>query len=551
MDCQCGIETTAEHGIISDDARNNAIEKSRGLNMNLLQRFWYVLENYPDSPAIESKNRVINYRELGHVVLQISKSLSNSDVFKAGDFVPVVGGKQVITYAAHLAIIVCGGAFVPTNPRFPQIRTVEAIKRSHSRVVLSTGADSDTIAAISSLVQVIDISEYGDDVPEYENPLHELLKLSKIMHWERSPDDAAYLLFTSGTTGKPKGVKITRGNLEGYLNRVMSLYAINNHDRLSQLFDLTFDLSVHDTFCALLSGACLVIPEPNEQILPIRYLRQRKITVNFCVPSTAQALADLRLLKPGIFPDLRLSLFCGEAMGAELAEQWAESAPNSIIENLYGPTEATIAFTRYRWIADHAKANSVNGLLPIGNPFDGLMYAIADQQDGEGELILIGDQVADGYFEDPKRGSGSFLPADSIPPEIIFCGDHRQLAGANAFKTGDRVRRNEDGTLVFLGRRDTQIKIKGYRADLMEIEHIGRDTFGIGTWVVLPVFDTRGTVKELVAFVHESEADKGSDLSLLATRLPHYMIPVRIHTVSEWPKNASGKLDRKALQARI
>jgi amino acid adenylation domain-containing protein len=519
--------------------------------MLLLQRFWYILEHSPEDPAIEAKGASISYRELGHIVLRLATDLRSCGAFAPRDFVPVVGDKHTMTYAAHLAILICGGAFVPTNSRFPIVRTLDSIKRSHAKLVLSAGADMEKVKALSSLTRIIDILPHGEKLPRYEDPLPELRRLSVEMHWDQAPDAPAYLLFTSGTTGKPKGVMITRGNLEGYLDRVISGYCIGAGDRLSQLFDLTFDLSVHDTFCALLSGACLVIPEANEQILPMHYLRQREITISFCVPSTAQSLADLRQLKPDSFPDLRLSLFCGEAMGAELAQQWFVAAPNSIIENLYGPTEATIAFTRYRWDADHAKAHSVNGLLPIGAPFEGLACAIIDEEGGEGELVLIGDQVAEGYFEDPDRSSGCFLPSDGVAPERVCAGDPRLAASARAFRTGDRVCRAEDGTLVFLGRRDTQIKIKGYRADLMEIESIARDTFEVGTWIVVPKFDSRGGIKELIAFVHENDAEKGSSLQLLAKRLPHYMVPARVECVSDWPKNASGKLDRKALQLSL
>jgi non-ribosomal peptide synthetase component F len=182
-------------------------------------------------------------------------------------------------------------------------------------------------------------------------PVHRIVSASELANADewRAVDVArnsiACLLFTSGSTGQSKGVMVSHANVLHYVEYVTQRYAFTSNDRVSQTFDLTFDLSVHDMFVAWYNGACVCCPTQKQSIKPAAFINDARLTVWFSVPSTAVFMRRLGVLKPGMYPRLRLSLFCGEALPVEIVRQWALAAPNSAIENLDGPTELTIACT--------------------------------------------------------------------------------------------------------------------------------------------------------------------------------------------------------------
>jgi non-ribosomal peptide synthetase component F len=223
----------------------------------------------------------------------------------------------------------------------------------------------------------------------------------------RTEEDGAYLLFASGSTGTPKGVLISHQNVVAYLRTVLSRYRPRPDDLFTQLFDFSFDLSVHDMFVCWNSGACLYCPPAGALMSPGPFVRKHELTFWFSVPSTAATMARLRMLAPGELASLRVSLFCGEALPAGLARMWRQAAPNSIIDNLYGPTEATIAITAYR-APDDGTFPGKGRVVPIGVPFPGQQAAVIDADgnlvaDSEpGELWVGSSQVATGYWHLPE-----------------------------------------------------------------------------------------------------------------------------------------------------
>ena len=293
--------------------------------------------------------------------------------------------------------------------------------------------------------------------------------------WRRQadpvPDDIAYLLFTSGSTGIPKGVMVADRNVVPFIDYMVERYGISERDRLSQMFDMTFDLSVFDMFVAWQKGACVCCPSQKTMIKPGGFIGEMELTLWFSVPSTAVFMKRLGMLKPGRYPTLRWSLFCGEPLPMESAVAWSQAAPNSILENLYGPTELTIACTLYRWDPDHSARECEMGLVPIGHPYPGMKVLVADGElnevsaGGEGELLMNGPQMSLGYWRDPEKTAAAFV----VPPgwrEVFY-------------RTGDRVRKPvEDGPLAHLGRTDFQIKVNGHRVELGEIEAVARQESG-------------------------------------------------------------------------
>jgi amino acid adenylation domain-containing protein len=356
------------------------------------------------------------------------------------------------------------------------------------------------------------------------------------------PDDRdaiAYLLFTSGSTGVPKGVKVAHRNVTAFVSYMAELYGITEHDRFSQMFQLTFDLSVFDMFVCWERGACLCCPTAKGLMNPGRFITDIEPTIWFSVPSTVAFMRHLGKLKPGAYPSLRWSLFCGEPLPLTSAEAWAQAAPNSIIENLYGPTELTIACTRYRYSPQTASAHSEQGIVPIGDPYPGMAALVVDDglrevEPGEtGELLMRGPQMSLGYLDDPEKTAIAFVvPAGQTDVH---------------YRTGDRVRRPKDERpMTHLGRLDFQVKVLGHRVELGEIEAVIREESGLPGVVAVGWPVTESGFGGIEAFV-EGDIDVAQLRTRVATRLPDYMTPRRVHAMARLPRNSSDKVDRQAL----
>jgi non-ribosomal peptide synthetase component F len=316
-----------------------------------------------------------------------------------------------------------------------------------------------------------------------------------------------------------------------------SRFGIHDRDRCSQNFDLTFDLSVHDLFTCWDGGATLC-PYPAQTLTPAALVDELRLTCWFSVPSVAMFAAKLGLLQPGEFPTLRWSLFCGEALSASMAAAWQQAANNSILENLYGPTEATIAITYYRWDSEKSPAECVRGLVPIGWPFKGQQVCAVDEQlapvpVGEsGELCLGGSQVTRGYLNDPEKTAKSFVHLKQTGDQVWY-------------RTGDLVRQDERGCLYYLGRRDFQVKVNGYRVELQEIDLVLREASRIEMAVAIPWPLSDGSASGIVGVLTGS--DPALDKQILEaceSRLPRYMVPNRLYHFPQMPLNVNGKIDR-------
>ncbi len=355
--------------------------------------------------------------------------------------------------------------------------------------------------------------------------------------------EVAYLLFTSGSTGTPKGVPVTHANVLHFIDVMTARYAIQPEDRFSQTFDQTFDLSVFDLFVAWERGACVYVLQPLELIAPTRFVNRHGLTVWFSVPSVPALMRKKGFLKPGAFPTLRLSLFCGEPLPTASAEAWQEAAPNSVLENLYGPTELTIACLLHRWDAEASPALCVNGMVPIGRPYPGLGALVLDDKlqpvEGEepGELCVSGPQTVPGYWQDEARTAERFITVPVSPSTAL-----------RAYRTGDRVARLKTGDYVYLGRVDHQIKVLGHRVELGEIEAALRRDPAVVEAIAVGWPMEEGTAQGIVAFVSGAGIEPARLLESARSTLPDYMAPREIRIMDTMPLNPNGKIDRNALR---
>ena len=300
---------------------------------------------------------------------------------------------------------------------------------------------------------------------------------------------------------------------------------------------------MHDLFVTWAAGACLYCIPKKELLLPVEFVNRHRLTVWFSVPSMLATLQRYRLLKPDCLPTLGLALFCGEALPGALARQWLLAAPHARSENLYGPTEATIACTAHRIEA----ADTDGAVVAIGAPFPNMEIAVLNDDGsmcagGEtGELYLGGDQLAFGYWNDDAQTQQRFVEQD-LP----------QKRSTRWYRTGDLAMLDATGVAHFRGRADRQIKLRGYRIELQEVESLLREACGTSEVAALPVSAGDGQpLSGIAAFVVAAEGSKGALVATMKSSLPAYMVPSDIHCVSELPLNTNGKTDYGQLAERL
>jgi amino acid adenylation domain-containing protein len=498
---------------------------------------------YPDQPALDVDGRTYAYKTLFKKSIQIAGHLYG---FPDDQFVGILSYRSVSAYSGILGTLAAGKCYVPFNPKFPAERIRKIISLTGCRIFI---ADHEFLPMLPEIFAEHD-HETVILMPETEaGQKPDFLKVTcitkddlKTAEGAELPDavsrDYAYLLFTSGTTGEPKGIPISHKNLLHYINYIQGRYKILPDDICTQLFDTTFDLSVHDLFVTWNAGAMLLVIPKNLVFTPLKLIRDKQATVWFSVPSAISILKNLRLLKKDSLPSLRLSFFCGEALPAGHARLWSEAAPNSRIVNLYGPTETTISISDYTWDPALQEDEYLNGIVPIGKFFPGHDYCLVDPDNmpvaatETGELCISGPQVASGYFRNEKKTNEAFI---RIPGR----------SNALYYKTGDFVKENKDGNLQYVGRKDDQVQIRGFRVELMEVESILKKITGSGVAAIgWPVKD--GLTEGIAVFIEGEEA-KQDIIALCKEHLPDYMVPSRVSYIRQFPLNANGKTDRNSL----
>ncbi len=494
----------------------------------------------PDQVALTIGRRDHTYAEIADTARRWAAALVETAPAGRPRRVAVFAQRNEVSYLGVAAALFAGAAFVPLNRKFPQARTAAMLARAEVDAVLADAASAEQLPDLlrelpyRPVVLLPDVKR--DGVPGLDG--HRVLDAADLAAFasltelpEPAPDDPAYLLFTSGSTGEPKGVPVTHANVRAFLDVNQDRYRLTPDDRLTQTFDQTFDLSVFDLFMAWENGARVCAMDPIELLAPFRYLERNGITVWFSVPSVAALLRKRGVLNPGTMPTLRWSLFCGEALPRATAEAWQAAAPHSVVENLYGPTELTIACTVHRWDPATSPAACVHDNVPIGRPYPGLHALVVDDElaevpEGEaGELCVAGPQTTPGYWRAPELTAERWFERD----------------GRRYYRTGDLVR-HLGGEYVCLGRNDQQVKVGGHRVELGEIEAVLRRAGALEAVALL--WPDAQTITAVVS----GAGDPGALADACAAGLPAYMVPRSVQAVEEMPVNANGKVDRAALR---
>ncbi|MEW2418772.1 AMP-binding protein [Streptomyces sp. NPDC046866] len=502
-------------------------------------RFLRGLAAGPDRPAFRLPGTgAVSYAEAHATALAWAGALRAAHGGRAPRSVAVLATKSFEAYVGLLAALYLGATAVPVHPGFPAARNAAVLRASRAEAVVTDAAGARLVAGYG----VPGLAVLAAGAPEAPGvitraPREEALAAPL----GAAPDDVAYVLFTSGSTGEPKGVPTTHRAADSYFTTLDARYGFGPGDVFSQTFDLTFDCAMFDLFCAWGAGGCVVpLPLSAYRSLP-EFFAAEGMTVWFATPGSVALARRSGALAPGAFPTLRRSLFAGEPLLRGDAEEWRAAAPNSTVENLYGPTELTITVTSHVLSPATPDERYVNDVVPIGavHPaLDHLLLAPGGslaEPDGsgtvEGELCITGPQMCSGYL-DPAHDEGRFLTH----------------AGRRWYRTGDRVRRYPDGEISYLGRADDQVQVQGWRVELSEVSHALRRLPGVEDAVTVAV--PAGGSHELAAF-YTGTAQRPADLARqLTAALPKALVPRLIQHVDEFPMNANRKIDRSALRAR-
>lgn len=492
---------------------------------------------HPDRVALSSGDDTLTYAELDARANQIAHVLDGRGI-GPGDRVGLFLDKSVDAVAGIYGTMKAGAAYVPLDPAAPAARTAYVIGNCELNTVISQGAKAAAwgeVVALGAPLQTVVAADTNADLPM--PPGVRIIDGATVsaqpttpLDPDVSPDDLGLILYTSGSTGNPKGVMLSHRNVLAFAAWGADEFALTPDDRLSQLAPLHFDLSTFDVFGAACAGASVHLVSRQTTMFPMqirRFLESKRISVVYSVPSILTALTERGGLVPGDLSDLRTVLFAGEVFPAKYLARIMSSLPHAEFANLFGPTETNVC-TFYR--VPEAPSEDGPPVL-IGKAISGVTTSVV-KEDGSpaepgapGELWVRGPTVMLGYW--PNRTAEADDPA--------------------LYRTGDLVRETESGDYEFIGRRDNQIKSRGYRIELGDIEAALLAHLDVLEGAVIPVPDDLVTNRLKAYVVTHGELNEPQIVAFLADRLPKYMIPDTIEFKDELPKTSTGKINRQAL----
>ncbi len=485
------------------------------------------VKKYPDKIAYIDRKNKITFSDLRSQAFCIATELIEEGIFKKP--VLVFLEKSVSCIVAFMGAAYSGNFYSPIDTKMP-VERIEKIISTLSPVVIITDEKHKEIARqFSKNAKIMTIESLGSSCDE-----EKVLKCAKRI----IDTDILYVIFTSGSTGTPKGVIISHKAVVDFTDWICNEYSFDENTILGNQAQLYFDLSIQDVYAPLKTGATTVLIPNRMFIQPLRVwntILENSINTLVWIPSMLSLFANLDILANVEKAPIDKVLFCGEVMPMKQLNYWIRNYPEAVFANLYGPTECTEACTYYtldRQFDD-------DDVLPMGVACENSEAFIVDEndnliteQDKIGELFMRGTCLSLGYYNNPEKTAESFVqnPLNSSYPELVY-------------KTGDLVRYNEYGELVYVSRKDFQIKHRGYRIELGEIDAAATSISQIE--YACCVFDSRA---DKLILAYKGEISEQEVQKLLEQKLQEYMVPAEYHKLNNMLFNINGKVDRKAIE---
>ncbi|MDF2801028.1 MAG: hypothetical protein K0S61_931 [Anaerocolumna sp.] len=497
----------------------------------VLSIFEQCVRESPEAIAIEWLGDKVTYRQLNNMANQLANKLSERNIGYQ-DIVPILLERGYMQIVSMFGIMKLGAVYLPVDPKYPQDRIDFILEDSKSNLIITESSLNEKVnESIDKLL--LDAKDNILD-RDYDTGNESLLTPKDF-----NSEDLIYIIYTSGSTGKPKGTLLQHKNVVRVVKNT-NYIEISKNDRIMQISNYVFDCSVFDIYSALLNGASLVIiPRETSLEIPLLadFIKDKEISA-FCI-STAlfHMLVDW---KAESLINVRKVIVAGEQISLSHAKKAVEVIGKGKLINCYGPTESAVFATYFP--VDEVQGVSI---VPIGYPLANTTVYVLDENrqlapiNVAGELCLGGDGIGKGYLNRDELTEEKFITLDGI-------------GGKRVYRTGDRVMWNSNRELVFLGRMDFQIKLRGFRVELGEVERQIISIEGIKNAVIVSDKDNLGTLYmtayyTLKNYDMKDKYDKDYLIHALESKLPEYMIPSKFMLLRELPLNFSGKVDRKAL----
>lgn len=492
----------------------------------------------PEQIAIVDGNRQLSYRALDELSNQFAHLLFAAGV-QRGDRVGLYLEKSLEAVAALFGIMKTGAAYVPLDPAAPVQRIASIVENCAMKAVVSTGNKMAALQAqlatqgIAPAVILADGEPVGEPVELLPDP-------------GTIEADLAYILYTSGSTGNPKGVMISHRAALTFVDWACETFNVKPTDRVSNHAPFHFDLSTFDLFATIKAGGTVVLVPSALSVFPlnlVKFMAEQRITIWYSVPSALTRLVLYGNLPKFDLSHLRTILFAGEVFPIKYLRQLMELLPHASYYNLYGPTETNVCTCYSVPPLDSERTEPIS----IGKGCANSEILVLNEQDERvapgnvGELCVRGPGLMRGYWGLPERTAQS----------LIHYVVHPHLGAEAIYRTGDLVREEADGNYTYLGRRDNQIKSRGYRIELGEIETVLYSHPEIEEAAVIPIPDEEiGNRIKAFVVLRNGQAFTHSTLeTFCATRLPKYMIPHQLEIRTALPKTSTGKVDKTHLRS--
>ena len=484
----------------------------------------------PESTAVEFESERLTYHELDRRTNQLARHLAALGV-RAGTFVPICAERSLEMVIGIIGILKAGGAYVPIDPDYPRQRIAYVLKEVKSPVVLSQQRLRDRLPDETG--RIVDLDTGWNEIAT-ASP-HPIARTA-------AASDIAYVIYTSGSTGQPKGVLIPHSGICNLMLWMQHRYRLAESDALLQKTPFGFDASVWEFFAPLIAGARLVMARPGGHLDPAylaHAIREKNISILKVVPSQLRLLLE----EPSFWrcgPPLKRIFSGGEPLTSELCRALSARLPGVTLHNLYGPTETSIDATTWDCPMDDIPSS----VVPIGKPIGNARVYIVNPRNRlapigvPGELLVGGAGVARGYLNRPDLNAEKFI-ADPFST----------ASGARVYRTGDLARYMTDGNIEYLGRMDSQVKVRGYRIELEEIESTLLQHPAVRQAAVVARTESSGEKRLVAYFVAENQNTNLVDQlrSHLRTAVPEYMVPAHFVRLAALPLTHNGKLDRRSL----